>query len=1086
LTALVAHCRALSRRPTQTSDAELLRRFARQRDAAAFEELVQRHAALVWGVCRRILPGEADCEDAFQATFFALVRQAGALDPEPPLGAWLHTVAARVARKARTRSLRQQTRPLPPNQPGPGNVAEEAASREWFRAVDEEIDRLPANLRLPVVLCCVEGRTRDEAAEALGCSVAAVKSRLERGRNVLRRRLERREIGLPAAFLVLSLTGERVRASLWAKTVQAALSTPPPTVAVLAEAGLRTLTAGKLKLTLATLAALLMGVGGFLGQVLTAEPSRQPPQPTKAAAEPKKTEIPHVRLDRYGDALPAGALARLGTVRWQHGFFVFRLAYSPDGKKIAAVGAGRPITLWDAETGKEVRHVPGRGQPIGVAFSPDSKTLVTAARTGILSLWDVDTGQFVRELTGHNDGVQGLAFAPDGKTLASAGNDDTLRLWDPAAGTEKRRLDCGQHGLYHVAFSPDGKLLATAGADGTIRLWDAQTGEAIRRLSGHTKGVLRVAFSPDGKALASSSDDGTIRLWDPATGRQVRGGDEKLALFGPIAFSPDGKLLASGHVDGTIRLCDAATGTEKRRWQAAAMRVITFAFSPDGRTIASGSSFGSGIHLWDVATGRERHPAEGHRGGINMLRFSSDGAELISLGVDHRLLEWDLATQSPRRQFTWPIDTLNTIALSPDGTTLAVGDREKHEVSLWDLSTGKRVRLLGKYQKPIQSIAFSPDGRLVASGGWDHVIHVWDVRDGKEIQQIKGFKKSVSCLRFSPDSKALACGMAAVPGEPSLRLWDVASGKERCAFETYAPIDAVAFSPDGKTLASGYAYRGRGDAALVHLWDTATGKERCQFAGNPVSVGALAFSPDGKWVVSGGDDFGEEDNSVQVREAVTGRLIRLFKGHHSGVWSLTFSPDGLTLASSAGDSTILLWDITGRRPNGRWNVKPLTPHELEACWKSLASEDTARAYDAVWTLVASPEQAVPFLHKHLPAVSRPDTKRVARLLAELNSDEFPVRSKAVAELDRLGDAIIPELRRALEGKPPLETRRRVQQLLDQASDWTLERLRDHRAIQALEHIGTSEVRELLAALTTGAPGTRRTEEAGAALRRMAR
>src|SRR5262249_7933904 len=162
--------------------------------------------------------------------------------------------------------------------------------------------------------------------------------------------------------------------------------------------------------------------------------------------------------------------------------------------------------------------------------------------------------------------------------------------------------------------------------------------------------------------------------------------------------------------------------------------------------------------------------------------------------------------------------------------------------------------------------------------------------------------------------------------------------------------------------------------------------------------------------------------------------------------------------------------ITGRRPNGRWNVKPLTPHELEACWKTLADEDTARAYDAVWMLVASPEQGLPFLRKHLSAVPRPDIKRVARLLAELNRDGFPVRSKAVAELGRLGDAIVPELRRALEGKPPLETRRRVQQLLDQAADWTLERLRDHRAIQALEHIGTSEAREILAALATGAPG----------------
>src|SRR6185437_16952421 len=109
----------------------------------------------------------------------------------------------------------------------------------------------------------LEGRTRDEAAEALNCSLSAVKSRLERGRQMLRRRLERRGIELPAAFLVLSLTGERVRASLWAKTVQSALHTPPPAIAVLADAGLRAFTSGKLKLILGTLAALLLGAAGF-------------------------------------------------------------------------------------------------------------------------------------------------------------------------------------------------------------------------------------------------------------------------------------------------------------------------------------------------------------------------------------------------------------------------------------------------------------------------------------------------------------------------------------------------------------------------------------------------------------------------------------------------------------------------------------------------------------------------------------------------------------------------------------------------------------------------------------------------------
>jgi hypothetical protein len=197
---------------------------------------------------------------------------------------------------------------------------------------------------------------------------------------------------------------------------------------------------------------------------------------------------------------------------------------------------------------------------------------------------------------------------------------------------------------------------------------------------------------------------------------------------------------------------------------------------------------------------------------------------------------------------------------------------------------------------------------------------------------------------------------------------------------------------------------------------------------------------------------------------------------------VTFAADGLTAASGAGDSTILLWDITGRRADGCWHTKPLAPRELVNCWSALADQDTVKAYDAVWRLVAAPEQAVPFLRKYLAPVPMPDDKLVAQRIAELDSDDFAAREHAAEELSKYGDAIVPALQRALDGKPALEVRRRVQQLLDQSRDWTAERLRDHRAIQALEHISTPSAKEVLQRLAGGAPDTLRTEEAKTALR----
>jgi len=1093
-----------------SSDGELLSAFIARHDEESFAALVRRHGALVLNVCRHVLGHEQDAEDAFQATFLVLARKAGSVREVASLAGFLHGVAYRLSLKAKRDAARRRKyeRNAPPTSPAPG--VNQLAWREVQALVEEEIARLPERYRTPFIRCYLQGRSRAEAARELGVKEGTIWSRLSWARHRLQERLARRGVALTAVFAAFALSDRtcpaslsRLRAVVSANarafaSGQTLTETASARALSLAKESLPIIAPGKLKLTMTSLLlVLLAGMGGALFSARMAHP-KEALSDARPVESPRREPAPQARTDRHGDPLPEGAIARLGTVRWRHGFFVDTLVFSPDGKKIAAVGAGRDITLWDAATGKEIHQFPNKvDQPVGLAFSPDGKMFATSARKGIITLWDVDTGKEVRQLQGSRSGSR-LAFAPDGKILAASNYDDTVRMWDLATGKEQRRLKCEQKGLYSLAFSPDGNLLATAGIDGNIRLWDPRTGEAHRRLAGHGKAVSRVVFAPDGKLLASSSEDNTIRFWDTATGQQVWKREENLFGPGPIAFSPDGTLLASGHLDGTIALWDVASREEKRRWQTGSKYVFTFAFSPDGKTLAAASSMESTIHFWDVATGRERRPSDEHQGPIRSLRFSPDGAKLVSIGQDRQLCRWDLATSTAYRQFVWKGEPLDVSALSPDGHTLAVGARSDNEVRLWDVRTGKPGRVLGKHEpkKRIWDIAFSPDGRLVASGGDDRVIHIWDVRDGKEIRQIKGLAHPPRSLRFTPDSKGLACGMMThgdASAQPTLRLWDVASGKERCSFNSYSAFTgALAFSPDGKMLASGYGSHREPAGLMVRVWDTATGKELCRHSGHREGIGAVAFSPDGKLVASGSGEFCDKDNSVHVWEAATGRLIRHFEGHHSGVYSLAFSPDGLTVASGAGDSTILLWDIAGgllseprTKRSGVSGFPPaaLTPRELDACWTALANQDAAKAYDAVWKLIAAPEQAVPFLGKHLTPAPNPDAKIVAERIAELDSDDFAIRQRAADKLSKYGDAIIPALQQTLDGKPALEVRRRIQQLLDQARDWTAERLRDHRAIQVLEHIGTPAAKDVLQRLTTGAPDTLRTEEAKAALRR---
>src|SRR5215469_9881385 len=221
-------CRLTSRAAPE--DAALLGRFVATRDPAAFEALVARHGPMVLRACRRVLGNEADAEDAFQATFLVLARKAGSVRPAGALAAWLHGVACCIALGARTAAARHQLREaaapdLDPPDPRPDPLSALTA-REALIALDEEVRRLPMGYRLPVVLCCLEGLSQEEAARRLGWSAGSVKGRLERGRKRLHERLARRGLALGAALaLAEACRGTSPTAppvSLSAPTAQAA------------------------------------------------------------------------------------------------------------------------------------------------------------------------------------------------------------------------------------------------------------------------------------------------------------------------------------------------------------------------------------------------------------------------------------------------------------------------------------------------------------------------------------------------------------------------------------------------------------------------------------------------------------------------------------------------------------------------------------------------------------------------------------------------------------------------------------------------------------------------------------------------
>jgi WD40 repeat protein len=202
------------------------------------------------------------------------------------------------------------------------------------------------------------------------------------------------------------------------------------------------------------------------------------------------------------------------------GEYVHSVAFSPDGKTLAAMNGD--VTLWDLATNKERVTLTGghteadkeSAYPVypvmSVAFSPDGKTLAAASRDMTVKVWDVATARR-STLSGHTHAVYSVAFSPDGKTLASASGDKTVRLWDLATNKERAILKGHTELVMSVAFSPDGNILASASYDKSVKLWDVATGKERVTL----KGTQAVAFSPDGRMLASAG--ASIDVWDIAT-----------------------------------------------------------------------------------------------------------------------------------------------------------------------------------------------------------------------------------------------------------------------------------------------------------------------------------------------------------------------------------------------------------------------------------------------------------------------------------------------------------------------------------------------------------------------------------------
>jgi WD40 repeat protein len=616
-----------------------------------------------------------------------------------------------------------------------------------------------------------------------------------------------------------------------------------------------------------------------------------------------------------------------------HTASVNAVAFSPDHPILAMGNSDQTVSLWDLGTRREVATLRGhKGWVLGVAFSPDGKILASASGDRTVKLWDMRTRREVATLKGHHDWVGPVAFSPDGKTLASGSGDKSVKLWEVASRRVVATLP-GAKRRFFVAFSPDGKILATGGHDVTVELWNVAKAAAGTREAGRgsiptgTEYVRNVAFSPDGKILASVGNDGSVKLWSTDTKQAVATLTGHKVPVHAVAFSPDGSLLVTGSDDGIVKLWDVTALRERATLKGHVGEIQSVAFSPDGKTLATGSQDGT-VKVWDTSPRKETDLLRGHEGAVWAVTFSPDDKTLASAGtIDRTVRLWDVASGRQRVIFQGHTGNTRTVAFSPDGKLLASGS-EDHTVKLWNLATRRELATLKGHRESVDGVAFSPDGRTLASGSDDGTVRLWEAGEprhpsaaspspsalptvpGREADSGGGrapgaphawhpapalsVHRSVeNVVAFSPDGKTLATGS----DDQAVQLWDVGSRRRLASLKGHTGgINCLAFSPDRKTLASGSEDR------TVRLWDIRARREIATLHGHAANINSVAFSPDGKTLATGSDDGTIKLWGVKLKQEVA-----TLRGHTGPVGSVAFSSDGNTLASGSSDKTIRLW-----------------------------------------------------------------------------------------------------------------------------------------------------------------------------------
>ncbi|MCU0546659.1 MAG: AAA-like domain-containing protein [Oscillatoriaceae cyanobacterium Prado104] len=513
--------------------------------------------------------------------------------------------------------------------------------------------------------------------------------------------------------------------------------------------------------------------------------------------------------------------------------YVTRVTISPDNRVIASGGGDSTIKLWQRDGTLLHTLVGHQAGVVDLNFSPDGELLVSASADSTVKLWQSD-GKFLKTLIGHQAAVKQVKFSPDGTLIASTSNDGTVRLWRKD-GTVLRTFTDTKVPVTSFAFSPDGQSFAVGMGNGKIKIW-RRDGTLLDTLSEHKGAVTAVAFQPDGKILASAAEDKTINLWVRndsytfLTGMKAH--DSRITA---LAFTSDGDTLASASWDGRVKLwrlrhplLTRLLGHDTGVWGVA--------FSPDGKLLAS-------VNPDEVIVWRRDGSLQARMAGRNSpyggIAFSPN-SEIVAVAGDKLVRLWR-PDGTLLRTLRGHQGEIHRVAFSPQGNILASASNDR-TIKLWRLD-GTQIATLKGHQAGVWGIAFSPDGKLLASTSGDKTIRLWQ-QDGKLLRTIVGHSEMSYTVAFTAGGKTIMSGSR----DNTLKFWNLKGELlNSIQFKSSAETWTAKLSPDGQFIAAA------NDEGMIQIWRR-DGELQFTLIGHTGGIRSLAFSPDGKTLASAAED----------------------------------------------------------------------------------------------------------------------------------------------------------------------------------------------------------------------------------------